>query len=402
MLRRSLIRWMTWLLPLALLWGCATPPPPAPNTGAMLMVRLLTKQEPVDGVILQVTAVGQTEPMATVTGMLYSRSGGRSADYLFPIPLPPGRYTLTPDNTLAPFHLEVDVPKGPPVYVGRLLLPQDRSRAPVLEEHQAEDVPMFRNLVAQLRTVDIGLRLGELKRLENAAPTPTTSTVMEVVPVSEALASELPPAARSGFLRYLKLRTPRAFAVNDLGMFAQATGKNVVERALQECNKQDAQRGCRLFSVDQTATLWRNAQGSSASPHSNGGPAMPATRPMPVLPSAPVPPPAAAPAAPAAPTSAAPVMPAVRSQPAVTSPTPVPSAAPTPAPAPRALPAAAPPPPPVPVAVPAPPPPAAARAKADPCDPEFKGWLRLADVAPQEAAARRAAKGCPAVPAAKP
>lgn len=360
MLCRSLIRWMTWLFPVALLWGCATlrpPPPPPPaapaaTTGALLAARLLTQQEPAEGVILQVTAAGQTEPMGTVTGLLYSRNGGRSADYLFPIPLPPGRYTLTPDGTFPPFQMEVDVPMGAPVYVGRLLLPQDRSRAPALEDHPSEDVPMFRSLVAQLRTVDIGVRLGQLQPPEDVIPIPTPTPVMEVVRVSEALASELPVQARSGFLRYLKLRGPRAFAVSDQGVFAQASGRNVVERAVQACNQQDPLRACRLFSMDQTAMVWRTSQGTSASPYTNGIPTLPATRSMPVSPSAPV----STPRTP--PVSVGPPMP--------------PQAAPVP------------------------------MAKADPCEPEFKGWLRLADVAPQEAAARRAAKGCAPLPAAMP
>ncbi len=265
--------WTGWLTVLMAMWGCATPPPVSP-TGAMVVVRLLTRQEPPDSLVLQVTREGQAEPMAAVNGLLYSRIGGRSADYLVAIPLPAGRYVVAPEGgsaaSMAAFQLAIEVPAGPPVYVGRLLVPQDRSRAPALEERFADDMPMFRDAIASLRMADIHLRMGTLRQ-ERPADAAAGSS-MEVVPVSEALAVHLPPAARAGFARYMKLRSPRAFAVSEDGVFSMASGsRGVVERAMQECAKLSPKRPCRLFAVDQTATLWRACGAAGSAPA--GGPA---------------------------------------------------------------------------------------------------------------------------------
>ena len=355
MLRRSLL-WLV-LLPLALfLWGCAARTPPSAPTGAMFVVRVMSRQ-PVETLSVQVSEVGKAEALASVNGILHARSAGRSADFLFPIPLAPGRFKVSHDDAaFPPFLVSFEVLPGQPVYVGRLVMHQDRSRPPALEDRFSEDVLMFREAVSQLRAVNIGAQLGSLSTeplVDLGAPPAPVQNSVEVVPVSEALVNEVPLAAREAFKRYLKLGGARAFVFNDDGLFGMASGKNVVERAMQDCTKQGPKRPCRLFAVDQSATVWRTS-GAAVSP--SPSPAVPPALPI-----------------------SAPLAPAPQPQRFV-------QPAPAPQPQRLALPAPAPAPAPKPVPQPGP----SAQTSAG-CNPNFKGWLRLSDVAPDEAAARGAA-----------
>lgn len=294
---------MSWLS-LLVVWGCAVPPPPPPSpTGAMLVVRWLSRQEPPNSLVLQVTREGQSEPMAVVKGLFYSRIGGRSADYLVAIPLPAGRYAVAPEGGAAMFQLAFEVPSGPPAYVGRVVLPQELGHPPTLEDRFADDMPMFRDAIASLRMVDIHRRMGSLRQERPASDNPSppqpgrpvdanpgsprqehpthagAGGSMEVVPVSEALAVHLPLVARDGFARYMRLHSPRAFAVNEDGVFSMASGSlDVVERAMQECAKLSPKRPCRLFAVDQTATLWRGCGNARAGAGTTTGTSLASSR----------------------------------------------------------------------------------------------------------------------------
>jgi hypothetical protein len=323
MLRRSLF-WVLCFPLLLLMWGCAAPPPPP--TGGMLVVRVMAR-DPVDALALQVAEAAKTDPMASVNGVVHSRVVGRWVDFLFPVPLPPGRYRVTHESTaLAPFQLNFEVRQGSPTYVGRLVVYQDRSRPAVMEDRYSEDVLMFREVVATLRALEFSTLIGTLSAEAQEAPPPAPANVMEVVPVTEALVQQLPLAAREPFKRYLRMSSPRAFAVNDEGLVGMASGKSVVERALQECARQPSKRTCRIFSVDQSATILR-APGA----------------PMSVSPSPAMAPPPAPPLPLAAPVNGAPP--------------------PPPAPTPLAV-------------------------ACNPPNPAFKGWLRLSDLAPDAAGAR--------------
>jgi hypothetical protein len=321
----------------------------------MFVVRVMSRQ-PVETLSVQVSEVGKAEALASVNGILHARSAGRSADFLFPIPLAPGRYKVSQDSAaFPPFLVSFEVGSGQPVYVGRLVMYQDRSRPPALEDRFSEDVLMFREAVSQLRAVNIGAQLGSLSTeplVDPGAPPAPVQNSVEVVPVSEALVNEVPLAAREAFKRYLKLGGARAFVFNDDGLFGMASGKNVVERAMQDCAKQGPKRPCRLFALDQSATVWRTS-GAAVSP--SPSPAVPPALPI-----------------------SAPLAPAPQPQRFV-------QPAPAPQPQRLALPAPA----------PAPQPGPSAQTSAG-CNPNFKGWLRLSDVAPDEAAARGAA--CPAPP----
>ena len=353
MLRRSLL-WLV-LLPLALgLWGCAGRPSSSPPTGAMFVLRVMSRQ-PVETFSIQVSEAGKAEPIASVNGILHAHSAGRSADFLFPIPLVPGRYKVSHESAaFPPFLVSFEVSPVQPVYVGRLVMYQDRSRPPALEDRFSEDALMFREAISQLRTVNIGAQLGSMSTeplVDLGAPPTQVPTSVEVVPVSELLVNELPLGAREAFKRYLKLGGSRAFVFNEEGLFGMASGKNVVERAMQECTKQGPKRPCRLFSVDQSATVFR-APGAAVTPSPS-------------------------PAVPPAPANLSPV-----------APPPPPPRVVLPAPQPQPQRLAAPPPAPVPQ-------PAPSAVTSPGCNLNFKGWLRLSDLAPDEAAFRGAACAAP-------
>jgi len=283
MLRSSKLLWV--LVCTLLCCGCASSPPHPKLTGAMLVVRLVTKQEPTETVTVQVAQDEQSAAMAMVRGMFASRVAGRSVDYAFPVPLAPGRYKISSGSGLPLFELAFEVPAGAPVYVGRVLLSKDS--APVLEDRSADDIPMLRNVVAQLRSAPINPLIGSVRQVrppeaDPAAVSGSTSAVapetetsrgtaasgdtLEVVPVSEVLAVELPVASRDAFKRYLKLREPRAFAVEDGGTaYGVASGKIAIERAMQDCNKLGTKKPCRLFSVNQSATLLRGCVAPASS-----------------------------------------------------------------------------------------------------------------------------------------
>lgn len=327
--------WVLCFPLLSLMGGCAaTRPPP---TGAMLVVRVMAR-DPVEALSLQVAQAAKSAPMASVSGIVHSRAVGRWVDFLFPVPLPPGRYRVTHENAaLAPFQLNLEALQGSPTYVGRLVLYQDRSRPPVMEDRYKEDVLMFREVVATLRELAFGTQIGTLSadppEVAPPAATPAAALVMEVVPATEALIQQLPLAAREPFKRYLRMSSPRAFALNEDGLYGMASGKSVVERALQDCSRQSSQRTCRIFSVDQSATIWRGPGVSAA------------ISPAPVMPAPPLPV--------AVPGANAPLN--------------------SPAPAP---------------ALPAPSPKVACR----PPNPNFKGWLRLSDIAPDAVCSQGAAR----------
>jgi hypothetical protein len=276
MLRSSMLFW--GLVCTFLFCGCASSPPPPKLTGAMLVVRLVTKQEPTESVTVQVTQGEQSGAMASVRGILALRVGGRSVDYAFPVPLAPGWYKISSGSGLPSFELAFEVPAGAPVYIGRVLLSQDS--APVLEDRSGDDLPMIRNVVAQLRSVAISPLIGSLRpvRAPEVARALTSSSAsevvpavantsrgpaakvdtLEVVPVTKALAGELPLSSRQAFKRYLKLGEPRTLAVEDGGAaYGVASGKDAIERAMQDCNKLSPKKPCRLFSVNQSATLLR-------------------------------------------------------------------------------------------------------------------------------------------------
>lgn len=333
MSRRSLL-WVLCFSLLSLMWGCAaTRPPP---TGAMLVVRVMAR-DPVEALSLQVAQAAESGPMASVSGIVHSRAVGRWVDFLFPVPLPPGRYRVTHDNAApAPFQLNFEALQESPTYVGRLVLYQDRSRPPAMEDRYKEDVLMFREAVVTLRDLVFvakpGTLIADAPEVGQPPAQPAAAQVMEVVPATGALIQQIPLAAREPFKRYLRMSSPRAFAFNEDGLYGMANGKNVVEKALQECSRQSSQRTCRIFSVDQSATIWR----------APGVPTAISPSPSPV-----VPPPSL----------------------------PVPSAPPN-----------------IPAPAPVPPVPDPPKVACIPPDPAFKGWLRLSDIAPDAVCSTGAAR----------
>ncbi|MFN9708896.1 MAG: hypothetical protein ACK541_04930 [Burkholderiales bacterium] len=226
----------------------------------MLVVRVMGS-EPIDSLSLQISRLGKTEPQMPVNGIINPRSAGRWIDFLFPISMPPGRYLISHENpNLAPFQMNFEIGKNTLAYVGRLVVFQDRSRPSVLEDQYFEDLSMFHERITSLHSVKVTAQLGSLSPGAPQEPPPVSATnqsLVEVVPVSEAFLEQLPWQAREPFKRYLKLDSPRAFAVNEEGEFGLATGKNVVQRALQDCSNQTSKRPCRIFSVDQSVALTR-------------------------------------------------------------------------------------------------------------------------------------------------
>ena len=341
--------------------GCATSP--SFPTGSLLVVRVVGNQAP-DALSLQITKSDQSGAPISVNGVVHGRPTGRWTDFLFPMSTAPGQYVISHENPQwVPFRMNFEVSKNTLGYMGRLVVFQDRDRAFVLEDHYSEDILMFRERFDSLRSVGVLVQLGSLapETRQDPSTLPESEHFVEVVPVGEEFLDQIPWQAREAFNRYLKMPSPRAFAINEEGKFGLATGKNVVSRALQECSSQNSKQPCRIFSVDQSIALIR----------STGAPVPP---PLPFTPpGSRLAPPLSA----QAPFShSLPIAPPVSSVRQSSNPSPAPSLSVSKSPSP-------------PVSSTNKGSPTTSENPCLPAQPNFKGWLRLSDIIPEAAGSKR-------------
>jgi hypothetical protein len=273
---------------LALLSACAgTPRPAAPVQPAppatvevatvLLPVRLAGPVDP-DGpaplmeLVLD-TAHGPQAGFTQVPAAAASATDDASGrDYLFRLPLPPGRYRLAslqlregsrrrPLALGLPF--EVDSPA--PRYIGRLIVRPATDGTLALETawQPHEDIARYRSLATfTLRSQGVQLQ-PVVARGPAASPGSAASAASAATATSVPATTAPPPRAdpmdtvlagassalRQAFQRYRTLKPPKAFAVSDDGRWSSAHGAgDAPVRSLVDCAHQGAR--CRLLAID--------------------------------------------------------------------------------------------------------------------------------------------------------
>ena len=256
-----------------LLAGCAAPVKKveAPAlTGALIVVRLQNRLEFPPAVAVEVGSEADGS-LSAVTGRRQQSIPGRYADYLLALALPPQRYSITamraigktaeePSELLASMMIPFDVRASNPAYLGRLVIAPEPVNNVVnidVQDHFDEDVLLFRSALAPLRTATIdksvipSSALASVKvsarREEKAHPVQLGVDAVN----SEAL-NLLAPRAQPAFTRFLALKLPRAFAVNNAGGSASGSGEGAMERAMRDCARPAGDKSCRIFAVDNT------------------------------------------------------------------------------------------------------------------------------------------------------
>ncbi len=250
-------------------------------TGGLLVIRLLDRTDPPRALAIDLTVEGQTQPIS-ISGRLQRSVPGKFADYFIPLALPTGNYVLrqvrslkpelaSASSLLATLNLPWVNAKPEPVYLGRMtiqMLDRPASRGDIaVESHFEEDTVAFRTAVPELRTARVTEDLLSSQLLSSAAPVAAYEQAgfMDVIPIDARAGAALAEPARSAFARYLKLKMPRAFAVNKTGAFGYAEGRDAIAAAMYRCvrferslKKAAEAQGktplpdCELMSVDQT------------------------------------------------------------------------------------------------------------------------------------------------------
>ena len=282
---------------LVLLAACAgTPKPMAPATPAtapappeaatvLLPVRLALPPDP-DGPapLMQLTLATAAGPQASFTQVPAAPPADAAADadgrdYLFRLPLPPGRYRLAAlqlregsrQRTL-PLDLPFEVDSPAPRYLGRLIVRPGADGALALDTawQPHEDIARYRTQpAAGLHAQGVQLQ-PVVARGPAAAAGPTFATTSATTAAGSATAAapsravNAPPprtdpmdtalahasaALRQAFQRYRALKPPKAFAVSDDGRWSSAQGAgDAPVRSLMDCAHQGGR--CRLLAID--------------------------------------------------------------------------------------------------------------------------------------------------------
>lgn len=239
----------------------AAPVGPAEVAAVLLPVQLAGPVDP-DGPapLLELALATPLGPQAAFTQVpAAAEAGSAGRDYLFRLPLPPGRYRVASlqlregsrRRTLAldlPF--EVDSPA--PHYLGRLIVRPAADGTLALDTawQPHEDIARYRALAtAGLRSQGVQLQPVVARGPAAAAPVPAASAPPpRTDPMDTALASAS-PALRQAFQRYRTLKPPKAFAVSDDGRWSSAQGAgDAPVRSLVDCAHQGAR--CRLLAID--------------------------------------------------------------------------------------------------------------------------------------------------------
>lgn len=283
------------LLLVVLLTACVSAPPTATgvapaSTGALLGVRLLTRQDPPKVLTLELGGE-RLEQAVLIRGRLQSALPGQFADYLIPIAVPPGRFSLkslSDGNTppVAVLNLPFEVVAASPSYLGRLTVRLLNDRRPsddlAIEDAYDDDTLAFRVAVPEIRRAEIRRDLLSLNQKTSPAspganapvtltwvtrgeapkPAPALDSntarpvarpgELGVTPFDGNTVRQLPEPARGGFARFLQLPIPRAFAMADTGAYGVASGREASNAALQQCKRQAGGAPCSLIAVDQT------------------------------------------------------------------------------------------------------------------------------------------------------
>lgn len=202
--------------------------------------------------------------------------GGR--DYLFRLPLPPGRYRLASlqlregsRQRALPLDLPFEVDSPAPRYLGRLIVRPGPEGALALDTawQPHEDIARYRSQAAAgLRAQGVQLQPVVARGpATSSATSPATSSATSPATAAAAAANPAatapPPrsdpmdtalanasaALRQAFQRYRTLKPPKAFAVSDDGRWSSAHGAgDAPVRSLMDCAHQGGR--CRLLAID--------------------------------------------------------------------------------------------------------------------------------------------------------
>jgi hypothetical protein len=260
------------IMAIVLLVGCATKGQDVSGgksgvSGALMVVRIVGRQQPVKAVALDVLVDGQADGIS-FTAKVQGGIPGRPADYLLALALPPGQYVLKelrdatlvasdPAAKLATLDIPIQIEKKDPVYLGRLVLPVGGSsvgRADVtVEDNLEQDVLDFKTEFAQLREAVVDRKL-ILPQTVIVSPSVAANPArrMQVDVANSESAALLNPAARAAFAQFMRLAAPKAFATSPKGASGYASGRDAIGSALRKCVKQAKGEDCRLFAVDDT------------------------------------------------------------------------------------------------------------------------------------------------------
>ena len=265
-------------LPATKVAASAKAPITEPLTGGLMVVRLLNRADPPGSIALSFSVANLTAHLS-VSARLQRHVPGQYADYFVPLSLPVGGYVLThlrstatnsaKDEILANLDIPWVVDQPNPVYLGRILVPMSNSVPLIgngnIEDHFDEDRAAIQALLPELRNATITPFLLSQRlqlRMEKLLASALAGTVMNVVEADNAATSELAEPARSAYLRYLRLKAPRAFAASADGAYGFASGSKAVAKSLTLCVRQSnalrqqvgssAVSACELMSVDNT------------------------------------------------------------------------------------------------------------------------------------------------------
>jgi hypothetical protein len=277
-----LMYWRSAIIVLCLLAGCAgsaVKQPQSKLTGALLVLRLEGRFDAPALVEIEVELTG-TGKRTSVVGELRRNFPGSHADYLITLPLAPARYALSSlrESTGAlpadagralPLNLGFEVrDRDAPDYIGRLVIaPGSAPDSPRLsiDDRYEEDSLLFRTSVDRLRNITIGrnVQVASLPPPPSIAPPPApiradlpvaaaSGPHLDLKEVTAAAALKLPPPTRAPFARYLKLKSPRAFAVSDSGAHGIGSGPGAIATAIRQCVQRSKGGACRLVAVDES------------------------------------------------------------------------------------------------------------------------------------------------------
>jgi hypothetical protein len=201
-------------------------------------------------------------PAATPAAGMPADPGGR--DYLFRLPLPPGRYRLASlqlreghRQRALPLDLPFEVDSPAPRYLGRLIVRPGPDGALALDTawQPHEDIARYRSQpAAGLRAQGVQLQPvvargpAAASATVAAAAAPVSAPPPRTDPMDSALANAS-AALRQAFQRYRTLKPPKAFAVSDDGRWSSAHGAgDAPVRSLMDCAHQGGR--CRLLAID--------------------------------------------------------------------------------------------------------------------------------------------------------
>ena len=268
-------------------------------SGGLLVVRIEGRYDAPPSVTLTVSSPDDTNNSVTIIGHVHRAIPGLYADYLVAIALPPKRYAITElrgleatkDSKASQIFERIDavldVKSNTPDYLGRLIISSQSGEHPRLEDNYNEDIVLFRSTIPALRSLNIdskiialssshlsnddtnekhtknGISLKESRNLASLGQSKFIEYAhglaharLDFQPVEAGSSRHLELPTQQGFQRFLKLKLPRAFAINSLGSYGMASGRDSIEKALRNCSAATSSREpiqkCHLFAVDET------------------------------------------------------------------------------------------------------------------------------------------------------